>query len=249
MMTKKFSTAALCLVIFLAGCASTPDPSPALLEAEQAYQRAKSNPDVLRYAADQIGEAEQTLRRADTAETLVDMNSLAYVANAQVQTAEAIARQEVAEARVEELALVKDRVMLENREAELASARQELAALQAKETARGTVVTLGSVLFATGRAELLPGAQSAVDRLARYLEDNSAKTVLIEGHTDSTGSDTTNLRLSQERADAVRMALIARGIGASRIAATGLGSSSPVAPNSTPEGRQQNRRVEIVIQN
>ena len=95
----------------------------------------------------------------------------------------------------------------------------------------------------------MPGAQRAVDRLARYLEDNPGKTVLIEGHTDSTGSDTTNLRLSQERADAVRMALITRGIGASRIAATGLGSSSPVAPNTTPEGRQQNRRVEIVIQN
>jgi outer membrane protein OmpA-like peptidoglycan-associated protein len=249
MMSNKFRAAALCVVIFAAGCASPPDPSPSLREAQQAYQRARSNPEVLRFAAGQIDEAEQTLRRADAAENLVEMNSLAYVANAQVQTAEAIARQGVAEAKIKELALVRDRVMLENRDAELASARQELAALQAKQTARGAVVTLGSVLFATGRAELLPGAQSAVDRLARYLSENTGKTVLIEGHTDSTGSDTTNLRLSQDRADAVRVALISRGINGNRITATGLGSSSPVAPNSTPEGRQQNRRVEIVIQN
>ena len=159
MMSKKLGTAALCLVVLLAGCASTPEPTPALREAQQAYQRAKSNPDVLRYAADQIGEAERTLRRADTAETLVDMNSLAYVANAQVQTAEAVARRTVAEARIEELAQVRDRVMLENREAELASARPELAALQAKETAgngrdsRQRVVRHGKSRIIAWRAE------------------------------------------------------------------------------------------------
>ena len=247
-MNNTFKIAALCLVVAISGCASAPEPSTALLEAQQVFQRAKSNPDVLRYSADQLNEAEQTLRRADTADSLVDMNSLAYVANAQVQTAEAIARQRAAEAKTKELMLIRDRVRLESREAELATTRQELAELQAKKTARGTVVTLGSVLFATGRSELLPGAQGSIDRLARYLAENPDNTVLIEGHTDSTGSDTTNLRLSQDRADAVRMALIAEGISANRITATGLGSSRPVAPNTSAEGRQQNRRVEIVIQ-
>ena len=247
-MNNTFKIAALCLVVAISGCASAPEPSTALLEAQQVFQRAKSNPDVLRYSADQLNEAEQTLRRADTADSLVDMNSLAYVANAQVQTAEAIARQRAAEAKTKELMLIRDRVRLESREAELATTRQELAELQAKKTARGTVVTLGSVLFATGRSELLPGAQGSIDRLARYLAENPDNTVLIEGHTDSTGSDTTNLRLSQDRADAVRMALIAEGISANRITAKGLGSSRPVAPNTSAEGRQQNRRVEIVIQ-
>ena len=247
-MNNTFKIAALCLVVAISGCASAPEPSTALLEAQQVFQRAKSNPDVLRYSTDQLNEAEQTLRRADTADSLVDMNSLAYVANAQVQTAEAIARQRAAEAKTKELMLIRDRVRLESREAELATTRQELAELQAKKTARGTVVTLGSVLFATGRSELLPGAQGSIDRLARYLAENPDNTVLIEGHTDSTGSDTTNLRLSQDRADAVRMALIAEGISANRITAKGLGSSRPVAPNTSAEGRQQNRRVEIVIQ-
>lgn len=247
-MNAKTKLAVTCLFMALVGCATTPEPSPALLEAQKAYARAKSNPEVLRHATDRLEEAEQTLRQAEAAETSVDMDSLAYIANNQVQTAEAIARQEVAEARIAELSAIRDRVQLENRDAELANARRELASLQAKQTARGTVVTLGSVLFATGKSELLPGAQSSVDRLARYLAEFMDKTVLIEGHTDSTGSDETNLRLSQARADAVRMALISEGIAASRITATGLGSSRPVASNSTAEGRQQNRRVEIVIQ-
>jgi outer membrane protein OmpA-like peptidoglycan-associated protein len=220
-----------------------------VLEAQQAYQRAKENPDVLRYAANQLREAETSLQRAEAAENLADMNSRAYVANAQVLTAEAIARQRVAEARIEELALIKNSVQLENREAELMSARQELADLQARQTERGAVVTLGNVLFATGRSELLSGAERSVDRLASYLAKNVEKTVLIEGHTDSTGSDTTNLQLSQDRADAVRSALVAQGIAGNRIIATGLGSSQPAAPNTTVEGRQQNRRVEVVIQN
>ncbi len=128
------------------------------------------------------------------------------------------------------------------------AALQQLADMQAKQTSRGMVLTLGSVLFATGRSELLPGALGSVDRLAAYLEEYEDKTVLIEGHTDSTGSDTTNLVLSQARADAVRVALMTRGISPSRIVATGLASSQPVATNDTSAGRQQNRRVEIIIQ-
>lgn len=248
-MSKLIKLAAIGLSLTLVGCASTPDPTTALLEAQQAYQSAKSNPDVLRYAPDQLAEAEQTLRRAESTETVVDMNSKAYIANNQVKTAEAVTSQKMAEARIAELTAIRDRVQLEVRDSELASTREALAELQAKQTSRGTVVTLGSVLFATGRSELLPGAQASVDRLARYLTENATKTALIEGHTDSTGSDTTNLRLSQDRADAVRMALLSRGIDPMRITATGLGSSRPVAPNSTVEGRQQNRRVEIIIQN
>lgn len=240
-------TVALALAA-LAGCASTPDSTPALDSAQAAYARAKENPQVLRFAAKDLEKAEATLARAAAADGLEDVNSLAYVAAAEVELAEARARRGIAEARIDELAKVKNEIQLQVRDAELADSRTQLAALKAKETARGTVITLGNVLFATGRSELLAGAMQTVDRLADYLKDNAVKTVLIEGHTDSTGSDATNLRLSQERADAVRMALLSRGIEPGRIVATGLGSSQPVATNDTPEGRQQNRRVEIIIQ-
>lgn len=232
----------------LAACASTPESTPALDAAKAAFDAAKEDPDVLKYAAQDLDAAQTTLERAATATDVDDINTLAYVAASEVKLAEAKSQREVAEAKMDELAKVKSQVQLEVRDAELAASRSQLADLQAKETDRGTVVTLGSVLFATGRSELLPGAMQSVDRLAEYLQGNPDKTVVIEGHTDSTGSDSTNLRLSQERADAVRMALITRGIVAGRIVATGLGSSRPVASNDTAAGRQQNRRVEIIIQ-
>jgi outer membrane protein OmpA-like peptidoglycan-associated protein len=236
------------ITVAVAGCASIPETTPELDAAQAAYNRAKDNAEVLRYSARDLETAQATLQRAAAAETVEDKNSLAYVASSEVQLAEAKAQRQVADARVRELSNVKDQVRLQMREAELEASKAQLAALQAKETERGMVVTLGSVLFATGKSELLPGALETINRLADYLNSNPGNTVLIEGHTDSTGSDTTNLRLSQERANAVRMALIGQGISSQRITATGLGSSRPVAPNATAEGRQQNRRVEVVIQ-
>ena len=236
------------ITVAVAGCASIPETTPELDTAQTAYDRAKDNPEVLRYSARDLETAQTTLQRAAAAETLEDKNSLAYVASSEVQLAEAKAQRQVAEARARELSKVKDQVRLQIREAELETSKAQLAALQAKETERGMVVTLGSMLFATGKSELLPGALETINRLADYLNSNPKKTVLVEGHTDTTGSNTTNLRLSQERANAVRMTLIGDGISAQRISATGLSSSRPVAPNNTAEGRQQNRRVEVVIQ-
>ena len=236
------------LTVAAAGCATVPEPTQELQAAQSAYNRAKENPDVLRYGARDLETADETLVRAAEATNMDEMNSLAYVASSQVQLAEAKSQRQLAETKIAELSQVKNRVQLEVREAELQASRAQLAALQAKETERGTVVTLGSVLFATGKSELLAGALQSVERLADYLTSNKGRTVLIEGHTDSTGSDETNLRLSQDRADSVRMALIAEGIAAKRIVATGLSSTRPVASNDTAAGRQQNRRVEIVIQ-
>lgn len=138
--------------------------------------------------------------------------------------------------------------------AEIARARaaklqQELAALQAEQTERGMVLTLGDVLFDTGRAELKSGAFSTVDRLATFLRENPERRVAIEGHTDSVGSDSFNMSLSQRRADAVRAALVSRGIDGTRITAKGMGEAAPVANNATAEGRQRNRRVEVIIAN
>lgn len=247
-MNTRFVYLLIAFATITAGCTSVPESTPELESARTAYREARSNADVLKYASGELEEAQNTLDRAAAAKSIEDMNSGAYVASTQVRTAIAKADREVAEAKITELSDVKNRVQLEVREAELEASRAQLAALKARKTERGTVVTLGSFLFETGKAVLLPGAMQSVARLGDYLENNPDKQVLIEGHTDSTGSDATNLRLSQERADSVRMALVSEGISPSRLVATGLGSSRPVASNDTAAGRQQNRRVEIIIQ-
>jgi OmpA-OmpF porin, OOP family len=132
-------------------------------------------------------------------------------------------------------------------QAQLANAQQQLADLQAKQTDRGVVVTLGDVLFDTGQATLKPGADLAVNRLATYLSSNPQTKVLIEGHTDARGSEDYNIGLSERRARAVSTALESHGIAADQIQTLGRGKAYPVASNDTPEGRQQNRRVEIVF--
>lgn len=128
-----------------------------------------------------------------------------------------------------------------------ASLESQLADLKAKETNRGMVLTLGDVLFETGKANLTAAAARTVDQLASFLAKNPARHVLIEGYTDSTGSDSANLELSQRRADAVRAALAQRAIGADRVDTRGLGEAYAVATNDTSTGRQLNRRVEVVF--
>jgi len=109
------------------------------------------------------------------------------------------------------------------------------------------VLTLGDVLFDTGRAELNPGAARNLDRLVQFLTDHPERRVEIDGYTDSIGTDSYNLDLSQRRADAVRSVLVSRGIDSSRIATRGYGKDYGVASNADSGGRQLNRRVEIVI--
>lgn len=123
----------------------------------------------------------------------------------------------------------------------------ELRELQAKQTPRGMVVTLGDVLFDTGSANLRSGALRSIERLAAVLRNYPERRVLIEGFTDSTGSDSMNLQLSQRRADAVRAALAAQGAPLERIDVSAYGEANPVASNDTAAGRQLNRRVEIVF--
>jgi outer membrane protein OmpA-like peptidoglycan-associated protein len=132
-------------------------------------------------------------------------------------------------------------------QSQLANAQQALLDLQAKQTERGVIVTLSDVLFDTGRATLKPGADRALDRLAQFLKASPRTRVLVEGHTDSVGSEAYNEELSQRRAQAVTEALSARGVPADQYQAKGLGKAYPVASNETPAGRQQNRRVEIVF--
>jgi outer membrane protein OmpA-like peptidoglycan-associated protein len=130
---------------------------------------------------------------------------------------------------------------------ETARVQAELDALKATPTPRGLVMTLGDVLFDTGRAELKSGAGRKMDQLGQFLVEHSDRRVQIDGFTDSVGTDSYNEDLSQRRADAVKTALINRGVQPSRIGTEGYGKAYPVANNNDSGGRQLNRRVEVVI--
>jgi len=134
-------------------------------------------------------------------------------------------------------------------QAKAAALANELASLKAQHTDRGLVLTVGDVLFAPGRAEVGPGAQRSIDKLAEFLRTYSKRNVLIEGHTDNLGNEDFNVKLSQQRADAVRDLLIARGVSPQRIRTKGYGPKFPVVDNDSAAGRQQNRRVEVLVLN
>jgi outer membrane protein OmpA-like peptidoglycan-associated protein len=125
--------------------------------------------------------------------------------------------------------------------------REELAELEAQKTERGLVLTLGDVLFDVDEASLKAGATQSLSRLVTFLKEYPDRQVLVEGHTDSTGTEQYNLGLSQRRADSVVQFLTLNGIAPERAIARGYGKAYPVAGNETASGRQRNRRVEIVI--
>ncbi|MDT8450336.1 MAG: OmpA family protein, partial [Wenzhouxiangellaceae bacterium] len=127
--------------------------------------------------------------------------------------------------------------------------QRQINALEAEITDRGLVLTLGDLLFATDRANLEPGADRHLDRLVGFLERYPERRVEIEGHTDNVGAGEYNLGLSQRRAESVLNYLTRRGIDSNRLSALGFGQERPIASNLTAAGRQQNRRVEIIIEN
>lgn len=136
-------------------------------------------------------------------------------------------------------------------EARAAAAAADLARIASvKQETRGMVITLsGEVLFTSGKAELLPSAQAKLSEVANALtQQNPDATIVVEGHTDAQGSETFNLDLSTRRAQVVRDYLASHGVAPDRITAHGLGFSRPIADNKTPDGRANNRRVEIVVQ-
>lgn len=132
---------------------------------------------------------------------------------------------------------------------EAAAYQRQIDDLQAEVTDRGLVLTLGDVLFATGSAELQAGSNSNLDSLVGFLNEYPERRVQIEGHTDNVGDAGYNQGLSQRRADSVGAYLTQQGVASQRLSASGIGMDRPVANNGTATGRQQNRRVEIIIEN
>lgn len=131
--------------------------------------------------------------------------------------------------------------------AQVRSLQDQISDLQAQQTERGLLVTLGDVLFEFGKSELTSQAAPRLDKLAQFLTEFPNRKLLIEGYTDSVGGDAVNVTLSERRAQAVQQALTTRGVAPARITVMGYGKVYPVADNSSPEGRAMNRRVEIVI--
>jgi outer membrane protein OmpA-like peptidoglycan-associated protein len=260
----------------LAACA-TANPPVELIQARAAYADAangpaqKYKPEELHKAKVSLDQAEQSLRDNGAGEKT---QTLAYVAERSAQTASAegataMAQAQIAQTRADyykatgvaleatqgqlaatQQALAASELARKNLEAQAKEAMDKLAAAKVpvKEEPRGVVITLsGSVLFASGKSTLLPSAQTKLNEVAEALRAEPDHKVLVEGHTDSRGSDITNQELSRSRAEAVRAYLVSRGVDASSIEAVGLGASRPVAENSSAEGRANNRRVEIVI--
>jgi outer membrane protein OmpA-like peptidoglycan-associated protein len=133
-------------------------------------------------------------------------------------------------------------------EQRMTDALSKIRDLKAEQSARGLVLTIsGSVLFASGKSQILPTAQERLRSVAEALKDDQ-RPILIVGHTDSTGKTDMNQQLSEKRADAVKKFLIQRGIPDERLRTMGMGESEPVASNASPEGRANNRRVEIILE-
>ena len=270
-------TVAAAVSVTLAGCATAPVSPAGAAEVRAKLTRLQSDPDLANRAPVALKEAETAVIAAEeplTTEDLTLGTHRVYVADRKVEIAMAQAATGEAEDQRVKLAAEREKSRLDarTREADAAHAdadatrvaaadaatvaalkaedmQRQIDALQAKTTERGIVLTLGDVLFTSGQADLKAGTASNLDRLVSFLNQNPERSVEIEGHTDNIGSDDSNLGLSQRRADAVKSFLVQRGIDTGRIAASGMGEHQPIADNQSEGGRQQNRRVEVIIGN
>jgi len=264
-------------------CAAS-TPTPELVSARQAYDRARTDPSSS-LVPDSVLSAKQSLDKAEAVHEKDPQSdeerSYSYVAQRRAELAitlgeNAKAKQQAAAStahyaelqdklRTSAVAqLGAERNQVNQLGSQLAQTQSGLAAAEAraarameslnkiaqvKEEARGMVITLsGQVLFVTGKSELLPAARDQLDQVAAALKDQGdLKPIVVEGYTDSVGSDATNQKLSKDRAESVRAYLVSKGVPSEKITSVGKGEANPVASNDTPDGRANNRRVEIVV--
>jgi len=259
----------------LVGCGASIPPTE-LVNARQAYQHASSG-QAAKLVPAELHKAEAALAIAEKSfqdePKSFHTRDLAYIADRKAKMAEALAitaaenatkakantdyqatQTEIVKSAKEDLAASEREAALktqqlaaaEKRTADAQAALAKLAAV--KEEARGLVITLsGSVLFASGKSALLPAAQERLNSVADALLANKERKLVVGGHTDAQGSNSSNQVLSQKRAEVVRSYLISRGYSSELIQAQGIGEDRPVADNTSAEGRANNRRVEIVV--
>lgn len=242
--TTPYAPLALCLLLSAMAVACGPTRNPSLENARSAYREARSDPTVDRLAPVALHDAESELRAAEEAwEDGEDEAAEHHAYLAQKKVDLALARARLADAQRDTAALhdAKGDIVLAAREREIEILKE------ARRTDRGIVVTLEDVLFEFDEADLKPGAERRLLQVVEFLRENPERRVSIEGHTDAVGSSSYNRDLSKRRAASVQRFLSAQGVTGDRIHTRGYGESYPVAPNDNPSGRQQNRRVEVVI--
>jgi outer membrane protein OmpA-like peptidoglycan-associated protein len=230
---------------------------------DQAERKFADDPD----SQDTIDSAYIAMRKAQRAQALGDAaaasDSKSLAEHEQTRTQQAIIENQQGKLRKTESQLAKERDSLaqqiqvteDERQKRIEAEKKAHDAMDAlskslavKADTRGTVITLsGGVLFATGQATILPGAQAQLNQVADALKTQAEHHFTVEGHTDNQGTDAINNDLANRRANAVRDYLVVRGVAAEAITAQGIGSTRPVADNRTTEGRAMNRRVEIVV--
>ena len=260
------------LAAALAACSTVPDRNAALDEAHSRFSVAQRDPQVGALAPEELKRATESLRTADEAQAAgrdrATVDHLAYLSSQRLTIAQDTAASKAAQALTSGAAAERDRMRLAARTNEVAAAQQDasasqrqlarsdarvadletqLNALNAKKTERGMVVTLGDVLFDSGKSQLLVASSQNMAQLAEFFKRNPERKASIEGHTDNVGSAESNRTLSDHRAGAVKAALVRMDVPANRLSTQGFGEDSPVGSNDTPAGRQMNRRVEIVI--
>lgn len=268
--------AAAVTAALLVGCASAPGKPAGSEEVRAKLTALQNDPALATRAPLATKDAEAAVIQAEIVQPDTALAAhRVYVADRKVDTARAQAETKVAEEQRSVLNEQSEKARLDarTREADLsrvaatqartdanaaqdaanvsqqqaAELKRQLEIMQAKPTDRGLVLTLGDTLFATGRSELKSGETANLDRLGDFLTEYPNRTASIEGFTDSMGSEDSNQALSERRADSVKRYLVGRGVQSARLSTTGRGENAPVADNDSATGRQQNRRVEVVI--
>ena len=257
-----------CLTIFitvvLCSCASAPKSYLPLDKAKTELEKAKSEPNISEVASVTLFEADEHIKHAESALSENDTAGAdhhIYLATRKQHIAQELLikhkqEQELVNLKQQQLEMIAHARRNESKHAssETRKAQQRIQQLEqalgqykAEETSRGTILVINDLLFNTGGANLKPQSQRRLEPLVQYLQGNSQREIIIEGHTDSIGNPEVNKQLSLQRADTVKEFLASRGIDPRRIETRGFGEEVPVAANTTNAGRSLNRRVEVVI--
>lgn len=251
-------------LLILGGCASAPKTPEGAVEARAKLTQLQNDPTLASKVSVAIRTADTAVKEAEIPRKDKALSDhLVFIAGREVDVAWAQAKTRQLEDQRAGLTEQRNAERLDSRTREADQARldadmaredsdalrREIAELNAKETERGLVVTLGDMLFETGNSQLKGNAAENLAKLSSFLKAYPDRTLMIEGHTDNVGSDDSNQSLSQRRAESVRMYLLEQGISNSRLGAYGKGESAPVASNDSVSGRALNRRVEVIIAN
>ena len=263
-MLSKALIATSVAAVLLAACAAAPVKPDGAADARSKLTQLQSDPSLAGRAPLAVKEADTAVQVAEQPQADQELGAYrVYMADRKVEIARAQAETSLAEDQRTALSANRETSRLDartreadaahvataNSEQQAAELQRQIDVLQAKPTDRGLIVTLGDVLFDTGKASLKAGTTSNLNKLVAFLNEYSDRTVLIEGYTDSVGTEDYNQGLSERRADSVKSYLAGQGIGSIRLSASGKGESDPVASNDSAAGRQQNRRVEVIISN